>query len=110
MRAPSSAVVAPTCEAVLGHDLPGLHEYRRREVVDFVCRRLSTLPVHMRWGVAVIAVVVDGWRRTTGTNRLIALSNRPLPLLGEYFRLLRSLSIAYVWETWPDTRPDGRAA
>ena len=62
MRAPSSAVVAPTCEAVLGHDLPGLDEYRRREVVDFVCRRLSTLPVHMRWGVAVIAFVVDGDR------------------------------------------------
>lgn len=108
MRAPSSAVVAPTCEAVIRHDLPGLDEPRQREVVDFVCRRLSTLPVHMRWGVAVIATVVDVWRRSAGSPRLISLSNRPLPLIGEYFRLLRSLSIAYIWEKWPDTQPDGR--
>lgn len=108
MRAPSSAVVAPTCDAVLDHDLPGLDVARRREVVDFVCRRLTTLPTHMRWGVAAIAVVVDAWRRTAGPQRLVALSKRPLPLLGEYFRLIRSLSIAYIWEKWPDTQPDGR--
>ena len=28
-------------------------------------------------------------------------------MLGEYVRLVRSLAYAYVWETWPDTAPDG---
>ena len=64
--------------------------------------------MHMRWGVTIIAAFVDAWRRTAGPKRLAALSHRPLPLLGEYFRLIRSLSIAYIWEKWPDTQPDGR--
>jgi hypothetical protein len=64
----------------------------------------------MRYGVALIAVVVDGVRRSMGHDRVIALSRRPLPLIGEYFRLIRSLSFAYVWETWPDTQPDGGIA
>ncbi len=42
---------------------------------------------------------VAGGRRTV----VGVLARRPLPLLGEYVRLVRSLAYAYVWETWPDT-------
>ena len=38
-----------------------------------------------------------------------ARGTHPLPLLGEYVRLIRSLGYAYVWETWPQTRPTGAA-
>ena len=38
----------------------------------------------------------------------IAVSTRiPLPFVSEYPRLIRSLAFAYVWERWPDTKPDG---
>ncbi len=39
-----------------------------------------------------------------------ALAGHPLPVVGEYVRLLRSLAYAYVWDTWPDTSVTGRAA
>jgi hypothetical protein len=31
----------------------------------------------------------------------------PLPFVGEYPRLMRSLGFAYVWEHWPTTTPTG---
>ena len=34
----------------------------------------------------------------------------PLPLVGEFPRLVRSLGFAYIWETWPDTSPSGAPA
>jgi hypothetical protein len=110
MKAPTPAVVGPTCEAIVRSDLPLLPDERQTIVVEFVGRRLLDLPTHMRYGVALIAFVIDGVRRSMGDDRLIALSRRPLPLIGEYFRLIRSLSFAYVWETWPDTQPDGGIA
>ena len=38
------------------------------------------------------------------------LARRPLPVAGEYVRLMRSLTYAYIWETWPDTSAIGPAA
>ena len=107
MSAPSPAVVGPTCEVLLSHDLPGLTPERRVVVVDFVRQRVAALPTHMRLGVIAIGFAVEGIRRSLGDERVIRLSLRPLPLIGEYFRLIRSLSYAYVWETWPTTTPDG---
>lgn len=109
MRTPPPRVVSPTCDAVLGHDFPDLADDRRHLVVAFVVSRLTSLPGPMRLGVTVIALVVHALRLVGGDRLIVRLSSLPLPLVAEYFRLLRSLSYAYVWETWPDTRPSGAA-
>ena len=51
--------------------------------------------------------------RLVGLDRLAAfLARRPVPVLGEYVRLVRSLAYAYVWDTWPapPRRPARRGA
>lgn len=107
MRTPPPNVVTPTCDLVLGHDFPDLDADRRRTVVDFVATRLGALPGPMRLGVTLVALLVEATRIVGGTDFVVRLSRLPLPLVAEYFRLLRSLSYAYVWETWPDTTPTG---
>jgi hypothetical protein len=42
-----------------------------------------------------------GWPLATIVMRL------PLPFIGEYPRLSRSLAVAYIWEHWPHTTPTG---
>lgn len=101
-------VVGPFAERLLAHDLPALPAQRRAEVVQFVAHRVDTLPSFTRFGVLAIGTVVRlllalpaGWpivRVVTGL---------PLPFVAEYPRLVRSLGFAFVWEHWPDTRPDG---
>ena len=69
---------------------------------------VTGLPDFTRLGVFAIAAAVrlvmalpGGWGLA---RRLVAL---PLPLVGEYPRLVRSLAWAYVWEHWPSTGPTG---
>jgi hypothetical protein len=62
----------------------------------------------MHLGVLLIAAVVRGLLALPGSSVLVSfLARTALPLLGEYVRLVRSLGYAYIWETWPDTLPDG---
>lgn len=97
-------------DAVLVHDFPRLPGASRAEVRRFVARRTAGLPAPMHLGVAVVAVVTGAVAAAIGTDRVVALvDRRPLPLVGEYLRLVRSLAYAYVWETWPDTAADGAA-
>ncbi len=96
-----------TCDIVLGHDFPDLESERRRVVVSFVVGRLGGLPGPMRLGVSIVASLVAIVRVLGGDDMIVRLSRLGLPLVGEYFRLLRSLSYAYIWETWPDTTPTG---
>ena len=107
MRTPPPNVVTPTCDLVLGHDFPDLDPDRRRIVVGFVVDRLGALPGPMRLGVTLVASLVAALRIVGGAGLVVRLSRLPLPLVAEYFRLLRSLSYAYVWETWPDSTPSG---
>ena len=103
----------------MGHDLPGLPELsdlpdlpadRRAAVVEFVGRRIRALPSPMRLGVGMVSLVVAGAGRLVGLDRVVGvLATRPLPVLGDYVRLVRSLAYAYVWETWPATAPLGAA-
>lgn len=74
-------------------------------------RRVDGLPSVMRIGVLMIAAVLRvALALPGGAAMLRVLARTPLPLVGEYVRLIRSLGYAYVWETWPDTRPDGASA
>lgn len=107
----STSLVAPVASDLLRLDLPALETSRRHEVVTFTCRRIDDLPSPTRAGVLVVAAMYRGLAAVPGWPRLLSfLAERPLPVLGEYVRLLRSLSTAYVWEHWPDTRPDGGPA
>lgn len=110
MRSPSARFVGPTCEVVLASDLPDLDDTRRRQVIEFVAERLTVLPGPMRLGVSVVAVLVGLVHRLVGPDAIVRLSHVGLPLVSEYFRLLRSLSYAYVWETWPTSSPTGAVA
>jgi hypothetical protein len=108
---PSSPLVGPFADRLLALDLPGLEPARRREVVDFTVRRVDGLPSFMRIGVVTIAALFRAILMLPGNTFMVRfLARTPLPLLGEYVRLVRSLGYAYIWETWPDTHPDGRAA
>jgi len=91
------------------HDLPGLPDDRRAETVAFAGRRIAHLPSPMKVGVTAVAALVAIMGKVVGGARLAALLARhPVPLLGEYVRLVRSLTYAYVWDTWPHTDPTGR--
>jgi hypothetical protein len=95
-------------DRVLAQDLPDLASDRRAEVVAFVERRVASMPSPMRTGVSVAALAIEGGARLVGADRLTRLLvRRPFPITGEYVRLVRSLSYAYIWETWPDTTPTG---
>ncbi len=105
---PALPVVGSFAERLLADDLPDLPAIRRREAVAFVARRIDTLPSFTRFGVLAIGVVLrtliavpGGW------SAAVVLMRLPLPFVGEYPRLIRSLAFAYVWEHWPTTTPTG---
>jgi hypothetical protein len=107
----STPVVSPVAHDLLQLDLPSLPRAERDQVVAFACHRIDSLPGPTKVGVLGVAMVVRGAVALPGGHRLLSvLARRPIPVLGEYFRLLRSLTAAYVWETWPDTAPDGARA
>ena len=100
----SSPIVAPFADRLLASEVPALGRHQRAEVVAFVARRVDGLPGYIRFGVTIIGgsyrvliALPGGWRIAR------ALAARPLPLLGEYPRLVRSLGYAYIWERWPQT-------
>ena len=97
----------PVVDAVLAADLAGFPADRRSQVVDFVDHRFRTLPHHMRLGVGILDAAFSAVFRFAGAQRITRLSHSRVPVIGEYFRLVRSLGYAYVWETWPDTLHDG---
>jgi hypothetical protein len=101
-------IVGPFADVLLAADLPLLPVDRRAEAVQFVQRRVSVIPSFTRFGVTVIGLLYRGLLAAPyGASVARFLSSRPLPVLGEYPRLIRSLGYAYIWERWPDTKPDG---
>jgi hypothetical protein len=108
---PPPGLVTDFCDHVLLHDLPDLPADRRRSTVEFTVRRVTGLPSPMKVAVGAVALVVGALGRILGTGRVVrVLATRPLPVLGEYVRLMRSLTYAYVWDTWPDTTHSGHPA
>jgi hypothetical protein len=105
---PPAGPVTAFCDGLVAHDLPDLCDERRAEVVRFAGMRIAVMPGPMRIGVGVVALFVDGLGRVAGRRRLASfLARHPLPVLGEYVRLVRSLAFARVWDTWPDSTPTG---
>ena len=101
-------IVGPFAHLLLVADLPQRPETRRVEVVAFVQRRTSAVPSFTRFGITMIALVYRAVMAVPG-GRVAArfVAAKPVPVFGEYPRLIRSLAYAYVWERWPDTLPDG---
>ena len=94
--------------ALLSSDLPGLPGNHLEQTVKFIERRVIDLPSITRLGVRVIGRAVDVSGAVFGRQRTLAVvTARPLPLLADYPRLVRSLGYAYIWETWPSTQADG---
>lgn len=97
-------------DSLLARDLPALATDRRVDTVEFIERRVRSLPSVTKLGVVLISNGVDVVRRLAGTERMLDLATGlALPLLSEYPRLVRSLGYTFVWETWPDTASDGAA-
>ena len=93
-RFPPPGPVAAFCDCLVAHDLPDLPAERRATVVAFAGRRIAALPTPMRIGVGVVSLAVDGVSRLIGRRRLTSfLARHPLPVLGEYVRLVRSLVV-----------------
>lgn len=104
----TASLVTPFAAKLLATDLPQLSDDRLRRTVEFIARRVESLPSFTRFGVTCIAAVYrvllavpGGWPVAKVLVRL------PLPLMAEYPRLVRSLGYAFVWETWPGLQPDG---
>jgi hypothetical protein len=101
-------IVGPFAEMLLTADLPHLAVERRTEVARFVGRRIDTMPSFTRFGVMVIALCYRALIAVPmGCAAARFFMSKPLPIVGEYPRLIRSLGYAYVWEHWPDTAPSG---
>ena len=101
-------IVGPFAEHLLTADLPQLPSARRHDVVQFIERRMATVPSFTRFGVMVIGLFYRVLLAVAGGRTVLRfLVARLLPLLGEYPRLVRSLGYAYIWERWPDTMPTG---
>ena len=101
-------IVGPFAGLLLAADLPLLPVDRLAEVVRFVQRRVETVPSFTRFGIAVIGLVYRALIAVPGGWPVARfLASRPVPVLGEYPRLVRSLGYTYIWERWPDSRPSG---
>ena len=99
---------AAFADDLIERELPALAPERRAATVQFVCRRVRSLPSPLLIGVTLLAVGVGVGRRVFGPARVTTfLQGTRLPFVGELARLVRSLGVAYVWETWPDTDPSG---
>lgn len=109
MAAPRTlaTVAQPTVELLLRHDFPALPVAHRKTAVAFTLRRLDALPQPLFWGVAGVAVSLRFVALMTGPKVLLWVGTKPIPLVSEFFRLVRSLSYSFIWENWPDTAPDG---
>jgi hypothetical protein len=108
---PLTRLVEEFTDQLLLVDLPALTAERRSKTVAFTGRRIAILPSPMRFGLTVVATVVAGVGVVAGPGRVARLlAGRPLPVLGDYVRLVRSLAYAYVWETWPSTAANGASS
>jgi hypothetical protein len=95
---------------LLSIEFPDLPVDRRDETVGFVCRRAAQVPTPLLIGIGGLSVGLGVLQRTIGRDRTTRfLLRTTLPVVGELPRLVRSLAVAYIWETWPASAPTGAA-
>jgi hypothetical protein len=95
-------------DRLLRIELPQLPPRRLAETVAFVSRRARATPGPLRSGVVALALGVQLSERFVDPGATTQFLRRTtLPFVGELARMVRSLAFAYVWESWPDTAPDG---
>ena len=98
-------------DSLLAVELPDLPEDRRCASVAFVWRRALEVPTPLRLGVATLSLATGLAQRLVGVERTTTfLRGTTLPFVGELARMVRSLGLAFVWETWPTTSPTGAPA
>jgi hypothetical protein len=98
-------------DELLAAELPDLPDDRREDTVAFCADRAVRLPAPLRLGASAISLATGVAGRFAGIDRVHGfLRSTRLPLVGELARMVRSLSVAYVWERWPDTSPTGEPA
>lgn len=94
--------------AILAADLPALPAERRLAAVRFAAGRAAMIPTPLRLGVGVLCTMLGVPSRLFGAATVARrIASTGLPLVAELPRLVRSLGYSYIWETWPDTAPDG---
>lgn len=95
-------------DSLLAVELPDLPDERRCTTVEFVCRRAGEVPTPLRLGVIALSLAAGVAQRLAGVERTTAfLRATTLPFVGELARMVRSLGMTFVWETWPATSPTG---
>lgn len=93
---------------LLAEELPDLPPDRRQQAVAFSCRRAQEVPTPLQLAIGALSVGVGVASRVVGIERVTSfLRSTRLPFVSELSRMVRSLSFAFVWETWPDTSPSG---
>ena len=107
----SDGALGQFADCLLTIELPELPQPARAETVAFVCRRANQMPSPLKLGLALVCTGVGIAQRAAGLERTTRfLQGSRLPLLGELPRMVRSLGFAFIWETWPDTSPEGGLA
>ncbi len=95
--------VGPFADDLLMQELVGLPPDRRRAAVRFTVDAVNELPSVMFLGVVCIATSVRAARAVpiVGPRLVGLLARHPLPLVGDYVRLIRSLGTARAYDEWP---------
>jgi hypothetical protein len=101
---------APSIRALLDVEFPGLSPARRAAMEAFIAGRFASLPSPLALGVGIVGTALSAPCAAGAGFVARGLSRHSLPVSGEYVKLVRSLAVAYIWERWPGTAPDGSAA
>jgi hypothetical protein len=111
---PSQPTIGPFtrfADRLLTLELPDLPNDRRLETVLFIERRVEQMPSPLRVGTTVLIFGLGLAQRVCDVDKSTAwLQSVRIPFVGELARLVRSLGLAYIWETWPNTTPSGMPA
>lgn len=107
-RAFGTATYEVLTDELVGRELPALAPERRDETVGFASRRFQMMASPVRIGLQVAMAVLAIPTALLGPARVSRwLGRTRLPFVSDVPRAMRYLIVSYVWESWPDTAPDG---
>lgn len=118
-RDEANNVVALVTQSMLHHDLPDATADEVTAAIDFVEDSVAAMPDVTRFGVRLASIVVytllsiqarAPFRRLPLGRRATvahALAGKPLPIIGEFFRLTRGLGLVGAFEARSSMEPAG---